>query len=39
MLYRAEVTGYSEIDTEHINTVWAECTMLNVKRISTKNNQ
>jgi chloramphenicol O-acetyltransferase len=28
MLYVAEVAVYSEINTEHINTVWAESTII-----------
>jgi hypothetical protein len=28
MLYWAEVTVFSEINTKHINTVWAEFTIL-----------
>jgi hypothetical protein len=28
MLYGAEVAVYSEINTEHINTVWAESTII-----------
>jgi hypothetical protein len=28
MLYGAEVAAYSEINTKHINTVWAESTII-----------
>jgi len=28
MLYGAEVAVCSEINTKHINTVWAECTIV-----------
>jgi len=28
MLYGAEVAVYFEINTKHINTAWAECTIL-----------
>jgi len=28
MLYGAEVAVYSEINTKHINTVWAEGTII-----------
>ena len=28
MLYAAEVTVFSQINTRHINTVWAELTVI-----------
>ena len=39
MLHRAKVTVGSEINREHINTVWAECTIFNVKPFGSSNNQ
>jgi hypothetical protein len=37
MLYRAEVAVYSEINTNHINTVWAECQFLSFKPVGARN--
>jgi len=39
MLYGAKVTVGSEMNTEHINTVCVECTILNVKPFVSSNNQ
>jgi len=39
MLHRAKVAVGSEINTKHINTVWAECTILNVKPFGSSNKQ
>jgi hypothetical protein len=36
MLYGAELV-YSEINTEHINTVWAERAILSVKTVVPRN--
>jgi hypothetical protein len=33
MLHGAEVAVCSEINTKQINTVWAECIILNVKPV------
>jgi hypothetical protein len=33
MLHGAEVAAYSQINTKHINTVWAQGTILNVKLV------
>ena len=37
MLYGAEVTVCYEINTKLVNTVWAECTFLNVKPVGAHN--
>jgi hypothetical protein len=39
MLYGAEFALFSEIHTKHINTVWAECKILNVKTVGELPNQ
>jgi len=36
MLYGAQVALCSEINTKHINTVWAECTILNFKPVGAR---
>jgi hypothetical protein len=37
MLYGAEVAVYSEINTKHINTVWAERQFLSFKPVIARN--
>jgi len=39
MLYGAHVAVCSEINTKHINTVWAECQFLNVRLVGASLNQ
>jgi hypothetical protein len=37
MLYGAEVTVYSEINTKEINRVWAECQLISYKSVGACN--
>ena len=37
MLYGAEVAVCSEINTKHINTVWAEFQLLSFKPVGARN--
>jgi hypothetical protein len=37
MLLVAQVAVCSQINTKHINTVWAECQFLSFKRIGARN--
>jgi hypothetical protein len=37
MLYGAEVAVCSEINSENINTVWAECQIVNFKPVGVCN--
>jgi len=37
MLYGAEVDVCSEINTKHINTVWAECQFFSFKLVGARN--
>jgi len=39
MLYGAEVVVHSQKNTKHINTVWAERKLLNVKIVGASRNQ
>jgi hypothetical protein len=39
MLYGAEITVCSEINTKHINTVWAEIQFLSFKPVGAPNQQ
>jgi hypothetical protein len=39
MLYGAQVAVCSEINTKHINTVWAERKLLKVKLVGASRNQ
>ena len=39
MLYGAEFAVCSEINTKHINTVWAECQFLSFKPVGARNQQ
>jgi len=38
-MYGAEVVVYFEINTNHINTVWAERILLNIKPVGASHNQ
>ena len=37
ILYGAQVADCSEMNTKQINTVWAECQSLNIKRVGARN--
>jgi hypothetical protein len=39
MSYRVKVAVCSEINIKNINTMWAECTNLNLKPVGASNNQ
>jgi len=39
MLYGTEVAVCSQINTKHINTVWAECHFLSFKLVGALRNQ
>jgi hypothetical protein len=39
MLYRAKVAVCCEINTKHLNTVWAERSFFNVEPVDASSNQ